>query len=157
MTNAEARFNKSLRPRKPEGSLGPTAQDVHHDCHTAPELCINDVQLLTCYWCVYSSYLMVVCRYNVQYWLVICFFLFFSYLSLVMMYYGCYICLFLGVFIKFRNFSFVKFDKLHSFCVQTFRLYNFYFCVLLRISARQSAAVLNRFSSVRDRITRLVT
>ena len=26
MTNAEARFNKSLRPRKPEGSLGRTAQ-----------------------------------------------------------------------------------------------------------------------------------
>ena len=39
MTNAEARFNKSLRPRKPEGSLGQTAQDVHLDSHTAPELC----------------------------------------------------------------------------------------------------------------------
>ena len=39
MTNAEARFNKSLRPRKPEGSLGWTAQDVHLDSHTAPELC----------------------------------------------------------------------------------------------------------------------
>ena len=26
-TNAEAWFNKSLRPRKPEGSLGRTAQD----------------------------------------------------------------------------------------------------------------------------------
>ena len=26
MTNAEARFNKSLRPRKPEGSLGRTAR-----------------------------------------------------------------------------------------------------------------------------------
>ena len=38
MTNAEARFNKSLRPRKPEGSLGRTAQDVHLDSHTAPEL-----------------------------------------------------------------------------------------------------------------------
>ena len=37
-TNAEARFNKSLRPRKPEGSLGRTAQDVHLDSHTAPEL-----------------------------------------------------------------------------------------------------------------------
>ena len=37
MTNAEARFNKSLRPRKPEGSLGRTAQDVHLDSHTAPE------------------------------------------------------------------------------------------------------------------------
>ena len=38
MTNAEARFNESLRPRKPEGSLGRTAQDVHLDSHTAPEL-----------------------------------------------------------------------------------------------------------------------
>ena len=38
MTNVEARFNKSLRPRKPEGSLGRTAQDVHLDSHTAPEL-----------------------------------------------------------------------------------------------------------------------
>ena len=28
----------SLRPRKPEGSLGQTAQDVHLDSHTAPEL-----------------------------------------------------------------------------------------------------------------------
>ena len=32
-------FNNSLRPRKPEGSLGRTAQDVHLDSHTAaPEL-----------------------------------------------------------------------------------------------------------------------
>ena len=38
VTNAEAQFNKSLRPRKPEGSLGRTAQDVHLDSHTAPEL-----------------------------------------------------------------------------------------------------------------------
>ena len=38
MTNAEARFSDSLRPRKPEGSLGRTAQDVHLDSHTAPEL-----------------------------------------------------------------------------------------------------------------------
>ena len=38
-TNAEAgRFNNSLRPRKPEGSLGRTAQDVHLNSHTAPEL-----------------------------------------------------------------------------------------------------------------------
>ena len=41
MTNAEARCNKSLRPRKPEGSLGRTAQDVHLDSHTAPELWHN--------------------------------------------------------------------------------------------------------------------
>ena len=39
MTNAEARFNKSLRPRKPEGSLGRTDQDGHLDSHTASELC----------------------------------------------------------------------------------------------------------------------
>ena len=38
MTNAEARFNNSLRPRKPEGSVGRTAQDGHLDFHTAPEL-----------------------------------------------------------------------------------------------------------------------
>ena len=31
-------FNHSLRPRKPEGSLGRTAQDGHLDSHTAPEL-----------------------------------------------------------------------------------------------------------------------
>ena len=38
MTNAEEGCNKSLRPRKPEGSLEQTAQDVHLDSHTAPEL-----------------------------------------------------------------------------------------------------------------------
>ena len=38
VTNAEARFNNSLRPRKPEGSSGRTAQDVHLASHTAPEL-----------------------------------------------------------------------------------------------------------------------
>ena len=37
-TNAEAWFNKALRPRKPEGSLGRTSQDAHLDSHTAPEL-----------------------------------------------------------------------------------------------------------------------
>ena len=41
MTSAEARFSNSLRPRKPEGSLGRTAQDGHLDSHTAPELCPN--------------------------------------------------------------------------------------------------------------------
>ena len=39
MTNAEVWFNIALRPRKPKGSLGRTAQDVHLDSHTAPELC----------------------------------------------------------------------------------------------------------------------
>ena len=38
MTSAEAWFNVALRPRKPEGSLGRTAQDGHLDSHTAPEL-----------------------------------------------------------------------------------------------------------------------
>ena len=38
MTNAEAWFSIALRPRKTEGSLGRTAQDVHLDSHTAPEL-----------------------------------------------------------------------------------------------------------------------
>ena len=49
VTNAEARFNNSLRPRKPEGSLGRTAQDVHLDSHTAPELwrCRPSAQDLT--------------------------------------------------------------------------------------------------------------
>ena len=46
MTNAEARFNKSLRPWKPEGSLGRTAQDVHLDSHTAPELWLFDDELM---------------------------------------------------------------------------------------------------------------
>ena len=47
MTNAEARCNKSLRPRKPEGSLGRTAQDVHLDSHTAPELWTRRAQRTT--------------------------------------------------------------------------------------------------------------
>ena len=38
MTNAEAWFNNSICPRKPEGSLGRTAQDGHLDYHTAPEV-----------------------------------------------------------------------------------------------------------------------
>ena len=38
VTNAEAWFNIALRPCKPEGSLGRTAQDGHLDSHTAPEL-----------------------------------------------------------------------------------------------------------------------
>ena len=39
-TNAEAWVNIALRPRKPEGSLGRTAQYGHLDSHTAPELCL---------------------------------------------------------------------------------------------------------------------
>ena len=35
MSNAEAQFNNSLRPRKPEGSLGRTAQDGHLDSHSS--------------------------------------------------------------------------------------------------------------------------
>ena len=53
VTNAEARFNNSLRPRKPEGSLGRTAQDVHLDSHTAPELWTQLLLLLS--WCLMSS------------------------------------------------------------------------------------------------------
>ena len=52
MTNTEAWFNNSLRPRKPEGLLGWTAQDGHLDSHTAPELCESIrgpvIQLLAC-------------------------------------------------------------------------------------------------------------
>ena len=43
MTNAEAWFNNSLRPRKPDGSLGRTTQDVHLDSHTVPELCLKHI------------------------------------------------------------------------------------------------------------------
>jgi len=39
VTSAEARFNIALRPQKPEGSLGWTAQDGNLSSHTAPELC----------------------------------------------------------------------------------------------------------------------
>ena len=49
VTNAEARFNNSLRPRKPEGSLGRTAQDVHLDSHTAPELWSSTKELFFFY------------------------------------------------------------------------------------------------------------
>ena len=38
VTSAEAWFSIASRPRKPEGSLGRTAQDGHLDSHTAPEL-----------------------------------------------------------------------------------------------------------------------
>ena len=54
MTNAEARFNNSFRPRKPEGSLGRTAQDGHLDSHTAPELC-EDVPLLEFVYLVFTT------------------------------------------------------------------------------------------------------
>ena len=46
MPNAEARFSNSLRPRKPEGSLGRAAQDGHLDSHTAPELCDRNLSKL---------------------------------------------------------------------------------------------------------------
>ena len=55
MTNAEARFNKSLRPRKPEGSLGRTAQDVHLDSHTAPELWVEFVVFDRFYIALFSA------------------------------------------------------------------------------------------------------
>jgi len=63
VTNAEARFNNSLRPRKPEGSLGRTAQDVHLDSHTAPELWqIQSVTMLALYahhCCEYISIILI--------------------------------------------------------------------------------------------------
>ena len=46
VTNAEAWFNKSLRPRKPKGSLGRTAHDGHFDSHTAHELYDSPFMLL---------------------------------------------------------------------------------------------------------------
>ena len=49
MTNAEAWFNIALCPRKPEGSLGRTAQDGHLDSHTAPELCFSNGLLSWCF------------------------------------------------------------------------------------------------------------
>ena len=48
-TNDEAWFNIALRPRKPEGSLGRTAQDGHLDSHTAPELWATVTLLLSCF------------------------------------------------------------------------------------------------------------
>ena len=54
MTNAEARFNNSLRPRKPEGSLGRTAQDVHLDSHTAPELWREWLFCVCCFCTLFS-------------------------------------------------------------------------------------------------------
>ena len=59
MTNAKAHFNKSLRPRKPEGSLGRTAQDVHLDSHTAPELWHVSV-ITNVIFIAYSCYCLVV-------------------------------------------------------------------------------------------------
>ena len=56
VTNAKAQFNKSLHPRKPEGSLGRTAQDVHLDSHTAPELCRD-----LCYGSYFNLCSFVVC------------------------------------------------------------------------------------------------
>ena len=52
MTNAEAWFNKSLRPRKPEDSLGRTAQDVHLDSHTAPNY---DFDASRFEWLIYTN------------------------------------------------------------------------------------------------------
>ena len=56
VTNAEALRDgcvmNSLRLRKPEGSLGRTAQDGHLDSHTAPELCVTEVMMK---WCLMSS------------------------------------------------------------------------------------------------------
>ena len=42
MTNAEARFNKSTSTET-RRALGRTAQDVHLDSHTAPELWLHSL------------------------------------------------------------------------------------------------------------------
>ena len=49
--NAEAWFSIALRPRKPEGSLGRTAQDGHLDSHTVNYMirCFVELILTTCY------------------------------------------------------------------------------------------------------------
>ena len=39
LRHCRSMVNIALRPQKPEGSLGRTAQDGHLDSHTAPELC----------------------------------------------------------------------------------------------------------------------
>ena len=77
MTNAEARFNNSLRPRKPEGSLGRTAQDVHLDSHTAPELCVcvspfditrvKGAHKARTFWCRQPFHLMYRCHIKEKY------------------------------------------------------------------------------------------
>ena len=54
MTNAEARFNTALRPRKPEGWLGRTAQDGHLDSHTALEMCFEDVPMVEFMYLVFT-------------------------------------------------------------------------------------------------------
>ena len=46
-------ISNSLLPRKPEGSLGRTAQDVYLDSHTAPELW--GVWMMMMSWCLMSS------------------------------------------------------------------------------------------------------
>ena len=56
MTNAEAWFNIALRPWKPEGSLGWTAQDGHLNSHTAPELREKDV-VVDCFYVALFSVL----------------------------------------------------------------------------------------------------
>ena len=54
-TNAEEWFNIALRPRKPEGSLGRTAQDGHLDSHTAPELCETTLLVGRLYIALFSA------------------------------------------------------------------------------------------------------
>ena len=74
VTNAEARFNIALRPRKPEGSLGQPAQDGHLDSHTAPELWFTGlgrpmpkvkVTMDCTLVCVYMAWMVEVC-WNVR-------------------------------------------------------------------------------------------
>ena len=65
VTNAEARFNKSLRPWKPEGLLERTAQDGHLDSHTAPELSPRSVLFnLLCVWILLTKYFELVFHFQ---------------------------------------------------------------------------------------------
>ena len=57
MTNAEAWFNIALCPRKPEGSLGWTAQDGHLDSHTAPELWVPMCNLFLALYALFPLFL----------------------------------------------------------------------------------------------------
>ena len=66
-TNAEACFIIALRPRKPEGSLGQTAQEGHFNSHTAPELCLSSFFSLLFCCCSCFSIVLVVGFHSLHY------------------------------------------------------------------------------------------
>ena len=61
--SAEARFSNSWRPRKPEGSLGRTAQDVHLDSHTAPAALWRRQ---TSFWTVHCLHRTIICGHFID-------------------------------------------------------------------------------------------